>query len=211
MRKALAQMASAALLCLLLAPVAGAHTSSPTLGGQRPDETATQPANAGQTVTIVGCLVQTNATEAGTERRSATNAGANDYFVRTPTVAVPAGTTITVGKPGTTDTTTSTGTSTNDSLYRITGLQREQLRPHVGHRVELQGHVTGNMASPGSGVGSAGTTAANATGSTARSGSRGGAGAAQRREQRGGQANESADIAGVLHATAIKMISASCP
>ena len=70
------------------------------------------------------------------EEKAANAANATDFFVRTPTVAVPVGTSVTVGKPGTTDTTTSSGKPTSDSLYRITGLTAEQLRPHVGHRIE---------------------------------------------------------------------------
>jgi hypothetical protein len=144
--------------------------------------------------TIVGCLVQENPAKASVQRPSETAASsAKDYFVRTPTVAVPVGTTVTVGKPGTTDTTTSTGKKTNDSLYRITGLTREQLGPHVGHRVELQGHLSGNMpdASAG-GVTSAGTTVDKAGRPTT-------------------SVETRVDVAGVLHATAIKMVSASCP
>src|SRR5687768_9903695 len=127
MRAALFQVNSAVLLCLPIVAMLDAQASS-----------ATQAAKPEQPVTtIVGCLVQGNPNAPGGERRSEGGAAnANDYFIRTPTVAVPVGTTITVGKPGTTDTTTSAGKPTHDSLYRITGLQREQLRPHVGHRVE---------------------------------------------------------------------------
>ena len=32
-----------------------------------------------------------------------------------------------------------------DSFYRIAGLNSEQLRPHVGQRVEVQGRLTDNI------------------------------------------------------------------
>jgi hypothetical protein len=183
MRAALVQMTAAALLWLPMMTVVEAQSSSATRAA-KPEQTVT---------TIVGCLVQGNPNAAGGERRSeAGTAHANDYFVRTPTVAVPVGTTIAVGKPGTTDTSTSAGKPSHDSLYRITGLEREQLRPHVGHRVELQGHLSGNKPdASASGVTSA-TTTVDETGR-----------ARTRVETR-------VDVAGVLHATAIKMVSASC-
>ena len=183
MRAALLHMTSAALLCLPLASMVGAQTSP-----------ARQAAKQEQTVTtIVGCLVQGNPNAASGERRSAAGAAnANDYFVRTPTVVVPVGTSITVGKPGTTDTTTSAGKPSNDSLYRITGLAGAQLQPHVGHRVELQGQLSSTPPdASASGVTSA-TTTVDKTGRPTTS------------------VETRVDVAGVLHATAIKMIDTSC-
>jgi hypothetical protein len=178
LRATLFQITLSVLLCLPMVAVVDAQTSSPTPAA-KPEQTVT---------TIVGCLVQGNPNAAGGERRSETGAAnANDYFVRTPTVAVPVGTTIAVGKPGTTDTTTSAGKPSKDSLYRITGLTREQLRPHVGHRVELRGHLSGNLPETSA------TTTVDKTGR-----------ATTRVETR-------VDVAGVLRATAIKMVSASCP
>jgi hypothetical protein len=184
MRAAPIQITSALLLCLPLIATVDAQTPP-----------ATQTAKPEQTVTtIVGCLVQGNPNAASGERRSeASAANANDYFVRTPTVAVPVGTTVTVGKPGTADTSTSAGKPAKDSLYRITGLQREQLQPHVGHRVEVQGRLTGNMPdASASGVSSAKTTVDKTGRPTT-------------------VVETRVDVAGDLHATAIKMISASCP
>jgi hypothetical protein len=171
------------LLCWTMVAVIDGQTSAPT-----------QSAEAKQTVTtIVGCLVQGDPSAAGGGRRSEGTTNANDYFVRTPTVVVPVGTTITVGKPGTTDTTTSAGKPTQDSLYRITGLEREQLQPHVGHRVELQGHLSPTSPDASvSGVSSA-TTTIDQTGR-----------ATTRVETR-------MNVAGVLQATELKMVSASCP
>jgi hypothetical protein len=100
---------------------------------------------------------------------------------------------VTVGKPGTTDTTTSAGKKSNDSLYRITGLQRDQLAPHVGHRVEVQGRLSGNMPdASAAGVTSAKTTVDKAGRPTV-------------------SVETRVDVAGELQATAIKMVSASCP
>jgi len=183
MRATLFQITSAALMCLATASAGAQTPATPT--GEKPQ----------QTVTIVGCLEQGGPAGAGGERRSGAGAAnANDFFVRTPAIAVPVGTTITVGKPGTTApsaggsaTTTSAGTPSGTTVYRITGLDREQLRPHVGHRVELQGHLTDNTPT---------TTAA----TTVDAGGR----ATTKVENR-------LDVAGVLHATAIKMVNTSCP
>lgn len=183
MRAALFQVTSVVLLCGPMMVMAATQVSS-----------AAQPATTQETVTIVGCLVQGNPNAAGDERRSEIGgANANDYFVRTPTVAVPVGTTVAVGKPGTTDTTTSTGKPSNDSFYRITGLEREQLRPHVGHRVELQGHLSGNKPDASASGVTGATITVDKTGR-----------ATTRVETR-------VDIVGVLHATVIKMVDASCP
>jgi hypothetical protein len=183
MKAALFRLISAVLVCLPVMARVDAQTSSAPQAS-KPEQTVT---------TIVGCLVQGHPNPSGGAPPSAGAAKPDDYFVRTPTVAVPVGTTITVGKPGTTDTTTSAGKPTNDSLYRITGLDREQLRPHIGHRVELQGHLSSNEP------------VASATGTTS----------ATTKVDKTGRATTSVetrvDVAGVLHATAIKMVSATCP
>lgn len=149
---------------------------------------ATQAAKDAQTVTIVGCLVQGDPT-AGRSDRPATASGAStDFFIRTPTVAIPTGSTVAVGKPGTTSTATSAGTPTTDSFYRVTGLAVEQLRPHIGHRVEVRGQLAPDTSSPSA---SAKTTV-----------------------DAGGRATTTVEtrpvIAGSLRATTIKMVSASC-
>jgi hypothetical protein len=210
-------------------PIAGnvvAQTSPPP---QRPAQTTSQP-DKGEAVTVVGCLEQGNTTGAGSERRSETGAAnANDYFLRASGPATPAGGTASAGSPSPTTTSTtpsgtaaSGGTASGTTMYRVTGLDREQLRPHVGHRVELQGHLTSNMTdrsgsgmtsgTPGTSGTTAGTTAGTAgTASSSTSPAGSGTGTGQRRDQRGGQGNEGRDVAGVLHATAIKMVSATCP
>ena len=115
--------------------------------------------------------------------------GRDDYFVRTPTVKVPVGGTVAVGTPGTTSTATSSGTPAGHSFYRIAGLGAEHLRPHVGHRVEMQGRVTDNM--PGIEKQRAATTQDPAGRATT-------------------TAETRVEVAGVLHATAITMVSATC-
>jgi hypothetical protein len=183
MRAALSPITPALLLGLSIGIVT-AQTPPPT-----------QSAKPAQTVTtIVGCLVQGNPNAGGSVQRSEDGAAtANDFFVRTPTVVVPVGTSITVGKPGTTDTTTSAGKPTKDSLYRVMGLSREQLQPHVGHRVELQGHLSARAPdAAASGVASAKTTV-----------------------DKDGKplvtVEKRVDVAGELHATALKMVSTDCP
>lgn len=163
----------------------GALLSVVTVAAQDP-AAATQAAKDAQT--IVGCLVQGDPTaERGDRPRGASGTSA-DFFVRTPTVAIPTGSTVAVGKPGTTSTATSAGTPTTDSFYRVTGLDVEQLRPHIGHRVEVRGQLTADAASK---TASAKTTVDSA-----------------------GRATTTVEtrpvIAGSLRATTIKMVSASC-
>jgi hypothetical protein len=180
----LLQTGLVALLSLALAAGVGAQTAK---SGQtpKPDQTV---------MTIVGCLVQGNPSGAGGERRSDSGAAnANDYFVRTPTVALPVGGTVAVGKPGTTSTATSAGTPAADSYYRITGMDREQLRPHVGHRVELQGHLSGAKPDAAAGGATRTQTTVDAAGKPTVT------------------VETRVDVAGDLHATALKMVSANCP
>jgi hypothetical protein len=184
MRAALVHTTFVTLLSLAIAANVGAQGEK---SGQTP--------KADQKVTtIVGCLVQGNPSGAGTERRSdAGTANANDYFVRTPTVMLPVGGTVAVGKPGTASTATSAGTPTSDSYYRITGMDREQLRPHVGHRVELQGHLSAAKADAAAGGVTSTKTTVDAAGKPKVA------------------VETRVDVAGNLHATALKMVSASCP
>jgi hypothetical protein len=183
MRAALLQTAFAALLSLALAASVGAQTPKPE---QRPTPDQT-------VMTIVGCLVQGNSSGPGGERRSESGAAnANDFFVRTPTVAVPVGTTIAVGKPGTTSTATSAGTPTADSYYRITGMDRERLRPHVGHRVEVQGHLSAAKADAAAGGITSTKTTVDAAGKPTVT------------------VETRVDVAGNLQAIALKMVSANC-
>lgn len=138
--------------------------------------------------TIVGCLVQGLPSSAAA-KDGVEAATAQDYFIRTPTVKVPAGTSLAVGTPGTTSTATSIGTPTDDSFYRVTGLSADQLKPHVGHRVTLQGQLSDNY--PGIESTRATTT-----------------------QDKDGRATTTVEtriaIAGVLQATTIKLLSANC-
>jgi hypothetical protein len=152
------------------------------------------PSTKDETVTIVGCLVEGNpaaATGQTSPASPATNAG---YFVQTKAIQVPVGTTVAVGgsgaAPGTAGgATTSAGTPDKTTLYQVTGLNREQLRPHVGHRVELTGRLSHDT-TPGANTQAKTTVDANGRATT-------------RVESR-------MDVSGVLRATAITMVSASC-
>jgi hypothetical protein len=143
--------------------------------------------------TIVGCLVQglpaTVNTQTNTQATHQLSASHDDFFVRTPTVTVPPGTSVAVGSPGTTSTATSIGTPTDDSFYRVAGLSAERLRPHLGQRIEVQGRLTDNT--PGIESTRATTT-----------------------QDKDGRATTTVEtrvtIAGVLHATTIRMVSATC-
>jgi hypothetical protein len=156
-----------------------------------------QPTNTPRPVTIVGCLVQGNPNNAAGERRSETAAAtANQFFVRTPAMSVPAGSSVTIGSSGTVTTakgergtTTAPPASTTAAVYRITGLDSQKLAPHVGHRVEFQGLLTNNTPSKS-------TTAATSVDAAGR--------ATTKVETR-------LDVAGVLHATAVKTVNANCP
>ena len=137
---------------------------------------------------IVGCLVH-GLPDTDGRAATGTTVATVDYFVRTPTVQVPPGTTVAVGTPGTTSTATSVGTAVGDSFYRIAGLNSEQLRPHVGQRVELQGRLTDNIP---------GTEKRRVT-------------MTQDKDGRVKMTIETQiEVAGVLQATAIKMVSATC-
>ena len=168
MRAALLQLTSAVLLSLPMIATIDAQSSA-----AKPEQKPT---------TIVGCLVQ----EAPNVK-----AKTNDYFVRTPTVAVPVGGTVAVGKPGAPSAATPAGTPARDSYYRITGLSSAQLQPHVNHRVELQGHLSGNAPDASQGVTSTKTTVDKNGKPTV---------AVETR----------VDVAGVLHASALKMVDATC-
>jgi hypothetical protein len=163
----------------------GAQPFARHAAGQQPTPAAPPES---KTTTIVGCLVQGLPGSAGA-KDGVEAATAQDYFIRTPTVKVPPGATVAVGTPGTTSTATSIGTPAGDSFYRVSGLSADQLKPHVGHRVTLQGQLSDNY--PGIESTRATTT-----------------------QDKDGRATTTVEtriaIAGVLRATTIKMVSANC-
>ena len=167
MRSTLRSVAAATLLGLTGVAALSAQT------------TPAQSPPVGQATTITGCLVQ------------GASKAAEEFFVRTPAIAVPAGTPITVSGDRSVSgrATTSAGTPDATTAYRITGLTTAQLKPHVGHRIELQGHLRDNMPPP---------TTAKTT-----------------QDPKTGRATTSVKddwtVAGELHATAFKMVSANCP
>ena len=183
MRTRWCNLAATAVLCLI---VLGAATSAQGTAAQRPNEVGQTESKA---TTIVGCLVQ-GLPGSATARDGIEAETAQDFFIRTPTVKVPPGTTVAIGTPGTTSTATSIGTPVADSFYRVTGLTVDVLRPHLGHRVELQGQLSDNT--PGIESKRATTT-----------------------QDKDGRARTTVEtriaIAGVLHGSSIKMVSASCP
>ena len=174
--------ASALLLCVNVS-VSGQNSSTApalSIAISQPDPTPR---------TIVGCLVQGLPNTPNDRATTKTPVASEDYFVRTPTVQVPPGTTVAVGTPGATSTATSVGTAVADSFYRIAGLSVEQLRPHVGQRIEIQGHLTDNMP---------GTEKRRVT-------------LTQDKDGRVKMTVENQiEVAGVLHATTLKMVSTSC-
>jgi hypothetical protein len=133
-----------------------------------------------QSTTIVGCLVQHPSPKA------------DEFFVRTPAIAVPAGTPIAVGEPGaaagSTRATTSAGTPTATTLYRVTGLTAAELKPHLNHRVELQGRVSRNTPPPTTAT----TTQDPKTGRATTS------------------VKEDWTVAGIVEASTLKMVAATC-
>ena len=128
--------------------------------------------------TIVGCLV-----------RGALPTG-EEFLIRTPAIAVPAGSQIAVGGDASTSgrATTSAGTPVTTTVYRITGLTRDELQSHLGHRVEVQGQLSENLPP----MTKATTTQDPATGRVTTA------------------VKEEWTVAGALRATAIKMVAATC-
>lgn len=137
-----------------------------------------QPRKADSSTTIVGCLVQ------------GPSQSVEEFFLRTAAIAVPAGSRITVGGAGSATSgraTTSAGAPDATTAYRVTGLTVAQLKPHVGHRIELQGQLSDVPPAT-----SATTTQDPKTGRATTA------------------VKEDWTIAGVLNATALKMVAASC-
>jgi hypothetical protein len=106
------------------------------------------------------------------------------------------------------------GSMNRGGIYSVTGLSDSELRQHLNQQVEVRGRVDGGHgreSSMGSGsVSSTASTGGTATGSTGSTGSAGSTGG-----QSGSGTSASADTMGGghaprLHATSIRMISASC-
>jgi hypothetical protein len=155
-------LTSVALLCLATADIVSAQRPKPA------DPTVS---------TVVGCLVQ----------GSGNPEHAKDFFLRTPAITVPVGTTVVVGGQGRGSATTSAGEPDSTALYRLTGIDTEQLRPHIGHRLEVHARLTGRPEDS--------TTAKTTVDSTGRPTTR---------------TETKVEIAGVLHVSEFKMVSATC-
>jgi hypothetical protein len=193
MSSTLCRFAFASILSLTLTGVLIAQ-EKPQTPPPRPDQTTPQRSTQDE-MTLAGCLKQ------GKDSGQAT-ASADDFFL---TNAVPAGAASTSGsgKPGTATTATGTpppttagGTRPSEAAraggatggmgktYRITGLDKAQLSKHINHQVEIEGRV--------SATGGAASSTPSATRPEAAAGAAAG------------------DAPGVIQATAVKMISATC-
>ena len=175
-------------VCSLAAAAAFIFVNVTLVGQPRADASASAATQSDVPSKIVGCLVAglPNTPDA---RSTASDTTTTEYFVRTPTMQVPPGTTVAVGTPGTTSTATTVGTPVADSYYRVEGLAADQLRPHVGQRVEVQGRLTDNTP---------GTEKRRVT-------------LTQDKDGRVKMTVENQiDVAGVLHATTIKMVGSTC-
>ena len=168
---------------VLLSLTAGGHLAQATATDQ---ESKSDPSVS----VVVGCLVRGLP---GAERDDPAARKTMDYFVRTPTVVLPVGTAITVGQPSTPGATVPAGKPAADSYYRLTGIGAGELQAHLNHRVEVRGHLV-----PAKGDATARSVTVPKTTVDAEGTATGTA------ETRG-------FIAGDLHATAVKMISATCP
>ena len=164
--------------------IVGARTPS----GRDVHQAVKPPEKGDETVTIVGCLVQGDPSLNASQRPTGTASG--DYFVRTPAIQVPVGTTVTIGGSGTSGTgvTTSAGPPDKTALYRVMGLDRDELRSHLGQRVELQGSLRADDTA----LGVTTSTKVDADGRPRTS------------------VEERMDLAGAIQASSIKTVSASC-
>ncbi len=164
----------------------------------RTDQTPAQRGSTADSVTLAGCLMQGK--DVASLKQS--TASAEDFFL---TNAMPSGAATTSGgtagtaapatgtpppsgeKPGGTrpsDAARAGGAMGSGKVYRISGLGKDELSKHINHQVEIQGRLS-------TGGAPSGTPSGTTPGATA-----GAAGAS--------------DIAGVIQAAAVKMVSATC-
>jgi hypothetical protein len=207
MNRTLFRCALSSVIALTMTGVLMAQGNPPTTTPQTPPQTTpprgdqSTAQRSGQTVTIVGCLEQGKDVAALRSSEKASE-NADDFFLTRVTMpgagaATPTGgspTTGTVGSAtsaaGTTGTSKPSATaaggamasamSGSDAVYKISGLDKDQLQPHLNHQVEIQGRLSS------SGAGSAAGAAAAGAGASA------------------------TPKVSELHATSIKMVSASC-
>jgi hypothetical protein len=180
-------------LWMALAAVAAQTPAS--AAGDREQTSPQLPTPEGR-VTIVGCLVQGDPALKNGQASTAPGATATgDYFVRTPAIQVPVGTTLTIGgtaaeRAGSTGgrATTSAGEPTRTALYRVTGLDRDELRTHLNQRIEL----SGRLRSDDEARGVTAKTTVDASGKPTTS------------------VEKRMDVAGVIEATTLTMVSANC-
>lgn len=132
---------------MLMAAGAAAQTPQPSTPQSPPQNPPTrqtptpqsQRTDQAQAITIEGCLVR-EADVPGREPNIAERAGIGEDYILTNTRMIkgtaPAGRTATTQRAGDQPVGTS-GTSTG--MYEIDGIDDEQLKPHVGRRVQIDG------------------------------------------------------------------------
>ena len=207
-------------------------------------QTPAAPTGQGQEVTVTGCLMQASSVTtlanmpggsgiAGTEfvlARASMSGGNRGGAAGTTAVGTTAGSTTAGGTtPGTTAAagTTAGGTTTGAAgamgqassfgrVFHLTGMDAAKLQPHVGHQVEITGHMMGGggrgMGSGGSAGTTGGTTAGAGAGAGAAAAGAGAAGAgAGAQEPRGGGMGRGMGRVSELHATSLRMVSTTCP
>jgi hypothetical protein len=200
MSSTLVRFAVASVTSLTLTGVLMAQAPQTPPQQPRTDQTTAQRGSTGDNLTLAGCLMQgkdvaalktaspddfflANAMPAG----AASTSGAGTPGATTPATGTPppTGGTATAGGTRPSDATRAGGAMGSGKTYRISGLDKEQLSKHINHQVEIQGKV-----SPGAASGTpSGTTPGAAAGAAA---------------------SGASDLAGVIQATSVKMISATC-
>ena len=202
-----------------------------TLSAQTPSTPQTTPrtddqrSGSEQTVTVTGCLQQNS----GTGMSGAGSAGSTGSATSGGTGST-AGSTTSTGASGSSQGRSSNfvlanakiapGSSTSGlgttTRFSLTGMSDAELSKHLNHQVEVTGRLSAAMSGTTGTTGASGTTTGT-TGSTGSTGSTGGTGStgstAGTTARSGGTTGSGAGMIDVpqLHATNLKMISATCP
>jgi hypothetical protein len=200
--------------------IAGALTLSAqtpsTPQTQTTPKTGDQRSASEQTVTVTGCLQQnsgtgmsgsgsagsTGSTGSATSGGTGSTAGSTSAGASGSSQGRSSNFVLANAKMAQGSSTSGLGTATRLSL---TGMSDSELSKHLNHQVEVTGRLSGAMSGTTGTTGAAGTTGS-ATGSTGSTGSTGTTGTTAR----SGGAAGMGDMP-QLHATNLKMISATCP
>ncbi len=188
--------------------IAGALTlsaqTSSTPQTQTTPKTADQRSSSEQTVTVAGCLQQNSGTgmsgsgSAGSAG-SATSGGTGSSAGSTSSAGASGSSKFVLANAKMAQGSSTSGLGTATRLS-VTGMSDAELSKHLNHQVELTGRLSAATSGTTGTTGAAGTTGSatgsGSTGTTARSGGTTGAGMNDMPQ---------------LHATNLKMISATCP